>query len=471
MYKAIDLFCGAGGFSKGVELTNKFKIEKAFDYDEKVLKTYNYNHDSEGIKYDISKSPPKDIISNKIDIVFGSPPCQGFSDARGSRDVNDERNNLVFNFINWVKEINPQIAVMENVSGMLTIDKKYLKSVVSRYKDAGYVVDYSILNSKDFGVPQRRERAFFIATKNGNPPPHMVNNCPQMDLFSSNIDFKIGKTTVGEAISDLPKPTKDGVAKYKYQQPENEYQKLMRQGQNEIYNHISQKPKKYEIDILKRIPEGKMYRSTRFGEKYIGVWDLFRDKFNTKERLIFWFIARFRGRKEFKAERNKSGPSYIPEEKIINGLNKRRVKKEASQYNFPNLMNKKIKADKNDVRKLESEGWLRAKEIRGVLSYDLNTKSGIRPRYMRLNRGDQSNTIMTSDFKVREKVHPTQNRGLSLREGARIQSFTDDFIFRGDFKDIATQIGNAVPPLMAKSIGEHIYKLLENSSNKQGASM
>jgi len=80
---------------------------------------------------------------------------------------------------------------------------------------------------------------------------------------------------------------------------------------------------------------------------------------------------------------------------------------------------------------------------------------------MRLNTEDQSNTLLTTDFNAREKLHPFENRGLSLREGARIQSFPDDFIFEGEFDAIATQIGNAVPPLMAKAVAEHIIQFLE----------
>jgi DNA (cytosine-5)-methyltransferase 1 len=75
---------------------------------------------------------------------------------------------------------------------------------------------------------------------------------------------------------------------------------------------------------------------------------------------------------------------------------------------------------------------------------------------MRLNPDGQSNTILTNDFNPRDKLHPKENRGLSLREGARIQSFPDSFIFTGSFNEIGNQIGNAVPPLMAESLAEHI---------------
>lgn len=108
------------------------------------------------------------------------------------------------------------------------------------------------------------------------------------------------------------------------------------------------------------------------------------------------------------------------------------------------------------LERLYDDGWIRTDTEGDVLGYDLNTKSGIRPRYMRLDPDGQSNTILTTDFSPRDKLHPTENRGLSLREGARIQSFPDSFRFVGTFDEIASQIGNAVPPLMARRLGEHV---------------
>ena len=114
--------------------------------------------------------------------------------------------------------------------------------------------------------------------------------------------------------------------------------------------------------------------------------------------------------------------------------------------------------------RLHDDGWLRTDKDGDILGYDRNTKSGIRPRYMRLDPNGQSNTILTTDFVPRDKLHPTENRGLSLREGARIQSFPDSFEFVGSFDDIATQIGNAVPPLLAKHLGSHLKQLAASDS-------
>ncbi|MBM7558115.1 DNA cytosine methyltransferase [Halanaerobacter jeridensis] len=460
-YKAIDLFCGAGGFSKGFEMSDKFEILKGYDINEEALETFNFNHSAEGVNYDITGEVPEELKDAKIDIVIGSPPCQGFSDAKGSRNVGDHRNNLVFHFIRWVKEINPDIVVMENVSGIMTISDDFINDIENEYEKSGYNLNYSILNCAEFGVPQKRKRTIFIATKKGYPKPTIPHptSKKQLNLLTKSNNEYVADVLVGEAISDLPSPTKNGISNYDIK-PKNEYQEIMREKSNKIYNHIAKEPREKDMFIVEKIPEGKMYRSTRFGEKYVGVWNLFQSEFTYEQRLVLWFIARHRGRKAYKAT-DKSGPDYIKEKTIINSFKKQKVLNEAAKYGFEKVIDEGININKDNIRKLKDKGWLRSKDVNGEIAYDLNSQSGIRPRYMRLNREDKSNTILTTDFNAREKLHPVENRGLSLREGARIQSFPDDFIFKGDFKAIAKQIGNAVPPLLAKQIALHVEKFLE----------
>jgi site-specific DNA-cytosine methylase len=182
-----------------------------------------------------------------------------------------------------------------------------------------------------------------------------------------------------------------------------------------------------------------MYRSSRFGDRYRQVWDLLSHRFTELEQNILHFIARHRSRKAFRITGKSVGP-------VAAG----RIAEELSASET---------AVHDSLERLHEDGWLRTNEHEGTLGYDLNTKSGIRPRYMRLDPDGQSNTILTTDFNPRDKLHPTENRGLSLREGARIQSFPDSFKFLGTFDDIATQIGNAVPPLLARRLGEHLHTI------------
>lgn len=345
---------------------------------------------------------------------------------------------------------------MENVAGMLTIDDGFVQEIIKQFNQIGYKVEYKILNSSNFEVPQNRKRAIFIAIKK------------ELNIEPSFPKNKI-KTTVGEALSDIPDKlnNEDGIVEYITEKPENRYQEIMRKNNgNKLYNHQAKFPRKNDMYLVKNLDEGKMYRSTRFGDKYEGVWDVFAKDFTYEERLILWFIARHRGRKAYKAT-DKNGPDYIPEDIIIDNINNNiKVKKEAYKYNFSGILNKKIKINKKMIEKLYKEGWIRKKIVNNMSCYDISTQGGLRPRYMRLNREDQSNTILTVDFDAREKLHPYLNRGLSLREGARIQSFPDDFIFTGDFKEIAIQIGNAVPPLLSMYIANHIYNWIDKNETK-----
>lgn len=125
--KALDLFCEAGGFSKGFESAN-LNVKYGIDSNEQAIKTYNQNH--EGLEYDIRKDDiPDEIQTEDFDLFFGSPPCQGFSDARGSRYLNSDENGLVFEFTRWVDEIQPELVLMENVTGIKTISDDFIKGL------------------------------------------------------------------------------------------------------------------------------------------------------------------------------------------------------------------------------------------------------------------------------------------------------------------------------------------------------
>lgn len=453
---AIDLFCGAGGFSIGFEQAG-INVQYGIDIDEPALDSFRTNHSGSVILHDISEDIPEKISDLNVDIVFGSPPCKGFSDARGSRRLDDERNQLVFSFIQWVDRLQPKYLMMENVAGMTTISDEFLQAIEKEYAEAGYVVDHNTLNAADFGVPQTRKRVIYfgvrkdIDIKPSLPEGNYNKNVDgQMTLSGDEMHSWV---TVSEALEDLPAPTKNGevnlppVSEY----PHNDYLKLIRDGAEKTSNHVAKEPSDNENTrhIIEELEPGEMYRSSRFGERYRQVWDLLSHQFSGVERSIFQFIAKHRSKKDFRISGKSVGA--VPDHLIVEHL----------KYNNDEIYDALIS--------LHNRGWIRTDKEEDVLGYDLNTKSGIRPRYMRLNPDGQSNTILTTDFNPRDKLHPTENRGLSLREGARIQSFPDSFRFLGSFKNIAEQIGNAVPPLMARRLAEHLLETSEQDDSISSA--
>ena len=198
--RAAELFCGTGGFSRGA---HKAGFDVVVAYDNEPNLTYSYEANFPGTKLvrkDISTLTGGQLIEDaegQVDLIFGGPPCQGFS-MIGRRDAGDPRRNLLTKFFDIVEEARPLAFVMENVEGLLLgsareeLDKA-LKVL------SGYVVsDPTILDASHFGAATRRRRAFVVG---------FLQDDPQRDYAKFNFDtlspFEVGPTTVEGAISDL----------------------------------------------------------------------------------------------------------------------------------------------------------------------------------------------------------------------------------------------------------------------------
>ncbi|MFX7075027.1 DNA (cytosine-5-)-methyltransferase [Acinetobacter baumannii] len=166
--KAISLFSGAGGMDVGMSSAGFF-VKIANEIDQTACKTYIQNHkDALLIEGDLDENLDKfNNLSAEIDLIFGGPPCQGFSVA-GKMDIHDPRSKLVFSFLEVVRRVLPKAFVMENVKALGSLDKfsHIRQEIVNQANEMGYSVSLIHLNAKDFGVPQSRERIFFIGLKN-----------------------------------------------------------------------------------------------------------------------------------------------------------------------------------------------------------------------------------------------------------------------------------------------------------------
>jgi DNA (cytosine-5-)-methyltransferase len=197
-YNVIDLFSGAGGFSLGFKSSGYFNILLSVDNNKNLSETYEKNFKNvKHLTRDIlsfNEKEIKELIKDKdVDVIIGGPPCQGFSLAGniGRLEQNDERNRLFLGYLKFVKVVQPKIFIMENVARLITHNKGETFKVMKEYfKKAGYNIEYEILNSKDYGVPQERRRVFIIGKK-GNK---------KFKFPKKEIKIK----TVKEAIEDLP---------------------------------------------------------------------------------------------------------------------------------------------------------------------------------------------------------------------------------------------------------------------------
>lgn len=366
-FSVVDLFAGAGGLSEGFRMEG-FQILIANDFNKEAARTYKLNHpDVLFLDGPIQEHSNDEFLSTcnlkkgELDVLIGGPPCQAFSVYNHQRGFHDERSGLFREYIRIVSAFEPKVIVMENVTGMASLEKGRAVSEISNSLDElGYYVENKILRSEDFGVPQERRRVIFIGVRKGfsiiwPKPTHTVDGVNRTKLF----------TTVWDAISDMPVlHINEGSEENDYiSEPQSDFQKLMRKNSSKIYNHYAPNLTEINLERMKYIPEG-------------GSW---RD---------------------------------IPHQ-------------------------------------LLPEGMKRAK------------RSDHTKRYGRLSKEGLSSTILTRcDPHWGAFIHPNQERTLTVREAARLQSFPDRIIFTGARVEQYRQVGNAVPPLLGKAIASSIKKIL-----------
>ena len=158
--KLISLFSGAGGLDLGFAKAG-FKIIVANEYDRKIWETYEKNHQCKLIKGDISNLSEADFPF--VDGIIGGPPCQSWSEGGSLRGIDDPRGKLFYEYIRILKAKKPKFFLAENVKGMLAQrHSSAVKEIISSFETAGYNVKMILVNASDFGLPQDRERVFYI---------------------------------------------------------------------------------------------------------------------------------------------------------------------------------------------------------------------------------------------------------------------------------------------------------------------
>ena len=344
----IDVFSGCGGLSQGAKLAG-IKLKYANEIDSYSAQTYLANHpEVKMFQTDIKKLKGKDlkVPKNETIVLFGGPPCQGFSYSNQRTRSKDNENNWLFEeFVRIAKEISPEWIVFENVGGFSnSINGFFFDQTKLKFQKLGYRVTPLILNALDYGVPQNRKRVFIVCSLN-----NIEVNTPKI------VSRKI---TVGEAILDLPEIENGFLSEIlKYDKnPHSSYSKKMRSKKSTTTNHNVTRNSNLIIKRYEYVPQG-------------GNWQ-----------------------------------------------------------NIPIKLMKNYK----DVTRCHS---------------------GI---YHRLDENKPS--VVIGNFRKNMLIHPRKNRGLSVREAARLQSFDDNYIFKGFLTDQQQQVGNAVPPFLAKAVFEEIIK-------------
>lgn len=246
--KLLDLFCGAGGLSYGFERAG-FEIALGVDINAPSLETFQKNHkNTQVLCGDLTSDELKQKIIQQAKLlevtgILGGPPCQGFSMKGKKLGLNDERNFLFREYLKIVEIIQPDFIVMENVKALVnTANGYFLEQIENELKRLGLQPQIKVLNARNFGVPQSRERVFIIAIRNQSFNFFRLPEKPMV--------------TVRNAISDLHfLESGEGTFEQDYRLPENsEYQRKMRQNAKKLYNHQATNHNQIALNKLKMIP-------------------------------------------------------------------------------------------------------------------------------------------------------------------------------------------------------------------------
>ena len=362
----VDLFCGAGGLSLGLENAG-VQVILAVDHDEHSLATHRANFPGLALDLDLSDTAGIEQVSDlleglDVDVLAGGPPCQPFSLAgqpklrslveQGIRPREDERRNLWAAMLEIAERIQPKAVLMENVPGMaLGDDSEIVRTMAARLEDSGYFVDYRIVNASDYGVPQKRQRLIFVALQRSDG-----------FIWPS---VTTGQVTVDDAIGDLPSlGTELGKRCQAYGGPQSDFQREARVGLPADNSDV--------------------------------VWDHITRPVRDDDREAFGLMT------------PDTGYGALPE---------------------------------------------RLRRYRSDIFCD---------KYKKLDGGGLSRTITAHLAKDGYwYIHPTENRTLSVREAARIQTFPDRFRFEGTRSHAFRQIGNAAPPALMAAVGKALAVALD----------
>jgi len=231
----IDMFCGAGGFSLGLERAG-WSVVAAVDNDKEALDTFSINHRncvrntqvcaqdqtavlqrdlSDGLGFESLLGELQAVLNGRsLDLLVGGPPCQGFSHA-GFRQIGDARNDLASLYLHFAEKLRPKIFILENVEGLATFEGgKVMADICLTLKELGYRVHQPVwkLNAEQYGVAQMRRRVFVVATIDDNvdlaPPLVTHAKCEgrrsdRYDLFESSLRVPY---TVADALAGLSMP-------------------------------------------------------------------------------------------------------------------------------------------------------------------------------------------------------------------------------------------------------------------------
>ncbi len=444
--RTLDVFAGCGGLSEGLEQSGVSRCEWAIEFFEPAAEAFKLNHPSATVLTQDCNDVLKDVIAGRtksrngdklpakgeVELLVGGPPCQGFSlmNSFSEREYSQFKNSSVASYLSYCDFYRPDFFVFENVRNFTAFQKSLvLKLTLRSLVKMGYQCGFGVLQAGHFGVPQTRHRVFILAAAPDQklpkfPEARHVFAKEDLSVFVDERKFRSAKPssetaalrtiTVRDAISDLPF-IGNGASKEKLKylkDPVSHYQRLMRRDAV-LRDHICRlMPPLFEKRIEHIVAPGCDWRDLP------NIVEKLSDGTKTKK-------LRYR----YKLEDGTPGVcicqtgnhACLPEDKQKNTL------------------------------------------IPWSLAHTASRNNQWAGNFGRIHWDGFFCTVVTVPEPTRKQgrvIHPQQHRVVSVRECARAQGFRDSYCFAGSLADKHKEIGNAVPPCLAKAIGQEIGQAL-----------
>lgn len=407
-YTVADFFSGCGGLSHGFLQTGRYQVLLGSDIKSEALETFVRNHvgdhgEPEAILEDIRTVKPADILKRlakhgvsavgELDCLIGGPPCEGFSQNRSinagghvrngsasrvDRFIDDPRNDLFRWFLELADFLKPAVILIENVPDLVRHkDGETLKEILGALDRIGYVGAVRVLNAADYGVPQMRRRAIFLAQRKADLA--ITGLKPSFPALS-HIPFPLHYRTLDDDKSWMP-------------------------GDSGYWPSVQE-----------------------------AIGDLPEPSPGADGRVV--------------ADYGRSSDSRL-----------RRLLRTSDEYVFNHQLRPLGKSGLEKVQALTSG------QAASDLPDHLRPKSSFHYSYSRLRWSEPARTITKFCYHVGSGMfaHPVEDRGLTMREAARLQTFPDNFRFHStNIRELSAMIGSAVPPLLARTLAQSVVRYLDD---------
>ncbi|WP_296104697.1 DNA cytosine methyltransferase [uncultured Agrobacterium sp.] len=458
--RVLDLFSGCGGISLGFQAAG-YEIVAAIESDPDAARSHGLNfhggEDRHSIARDITSTSPDDLAkalelgpaSAAFDVIVGGPPCQAFARVGRSklREIaehpeafrHDPRARLYIEYLNYVEACAPLAVVIENVPDMLNHGGHNLAAEISEIlAGKGYVVRYTLLNAAFYGVPQMRERMILVAIRRelandvDFPAPSHWIDLPSGYQGSRAVALKLAtsadllvSSTGGGAYKAAPEPDEGLPPAITTEQAIGDLPDILAR-ELLVTGDLRRGTRRLDVSL----PYGGLNRQNEY-VKAMRCWKGFEGVSHVRDHVI----------------------RYLPRDyRIFAGLQPGDQYPEAHRY--------ALELFQAELRRLEATGqWLaedseewKAIKAKFVPPYDVNKFPN---KWRKMEASAPARTLLAhlgKDGYSHIHYDSRQARPISVREAARLQSFPDGFRFAGTMNPAFRQIGNAVPPLLAKAV-------------------